>query len=183
MKIETILRSRLLKIPDKFGRPYRVAAVVVPIVEDEILLTRRADTLHSFSGQIAFPGGRPESGETPLETALREFEEETGIPANKLNILGALREEKTRLSDFIIYPVVALLNPPFELHPDPAEVADVFTIPLASLKSCERYHPLLWSIFQCGDRIIWGATYRIIKKLLGVLDEQIPDRKGPENSE
>ncbi len=176
MRIDEILKARLLKIPTAYERPYRVAAVIVPIVENELLLTRRADTLHSFSGQIAFPGGRPEKDESPLETALREFHEETGISPEKLNVLGALRPEKTRLSDFIIYPIVALLNPPFEPNPDPREVAEIFTIPLDSLKKCEKYHPLLWSIFQCEDRIIWGATYRIIKKLLGVLDEEIPDR-------
>ena len=174
IEFEEKLKSRLERIPDNYARNYRIAAVVVPIIWDrelKLLLTRRADTLDSFRGQVAFPGGRPEPGETPLETALREFEEEIGVTRENLDVLGALMVEKTRLSDFMIYPVVGVMDSGLEFKKNPEEVAEIFTVKLGNLKSCEKYHPLLWSIFQCEGHIIWGATYRIIKKLLGALDE------------
>ena len=173
-EFEKILKEHLSEIPEKFDRDYRIAAVVVPIIwgdEPELLLTRRADTLESFRGQIAFPGGRPEPGEAPLETALREFEEEVGISRDNLHVLGALRVEKTRLSDFMIYPIVGVLDSGLTFRKNPEEVAEIFTIRIPDLPTCEKYHPLIWSIFQCGEYTIWGATYRIIKKLLGVFDE------------
>ena len=173
-EFEKILKRHLSQIPEKFERNYRIAAVMVPIIwsgELELLLTRRAETLESFRGQIAFPGGRPEPGEGPLETALREFKEEVGISRENIKILGALRVEKTRLSDFMIYPIVGILDSGMKFRRNPEEVAEIFTIKIRELPPCEKYHPLIWSIFQCGDYIIWGATYRIIKKLLGVFDE------------
>ncbi len=175
-----VLKDHLLPIPKSYGRVYRVSAVVVPIVWSErlkLLLTRRSDTLASFRGQIAFPGGRPEENEGPLQTALREFEEEIGISPKKIEVLGALRVEKTRLSDFFIYPIVALIDNNVSYKINPEEVAEIFTVNIDELKDCEKYHPLLWSIFQCGSHTIWGATYRIIKKLIGVLNEaKIPYR-------
>lgn len=169
-----ILRRHLLQVPDSYDRNYRVSAVVVPIIWAEplkLLLTRRSDTLASFRGQIAFPGGRPVKGESPLQTALREFEEEIGISSINIDVLGALKVEKTRLSDFLIYPIVAFINANLDYTINPDEVAELFTVNIRDIKNCERYHPLLGSIFQCGDHTIWGATYRIIKKLIRVLNE------------
>ncbi len=177
-EFKKLLKEHLLPVPRKYGRDYRVSAVVVPIIWTEplkLLLTRRSDNLATFRGQIAFPGGRPEKGEGPLKTALREFEEEIGVASEKMDVLGALRVEKTRLSDFFIYPIVALIDNNLTYRINLDEVAEIFTVNIRDLKGCEKYHPLLWSIFQCGDHTIWGATYRIIKKLIGVLDEaEIP---------
>jgi len=173
-EFKKLLKEHLLTVPRKYGRNYRVSAVVVPIIWSDplkLLLTRRSDTLASFRGQIAFPGGRPENMEEPLQTALREFEEETGVTSEKIDVIGALKVEKTRLSDFFIYPIVALIDDNLTYRINPDEVAEIFTVNIRDLKGCEKYHPLLWSIFQCGSHTIWGATYRIIKKLIGVLDE------------
>ncbi len=173
-EFKELLKKHLLPIPENFGRSYRVSAVVVPIIWSQplkLLLTRRSDTLESFRGQIAFPGGRPEKGEGPLQTALREFEEEIGVVPEKINVIGALRVEKTRLSDFFIYPIVAVIDDNLTYRINPDEVAEIFTVNIRDLKNCDKYHPLLWSIFQCGSHTIWGATYRIIRKLIGVLDE------------
>ena len=150
------------------------AAVLVPVVVRSVglsmLLTRRTDHLHDHAGQVSFPGGRAEPGETPEETALREAEEEIGLTADRLELLGRLPEYCTA-TGFSITPVVALVRPPFELVLDSFEVADAFEPPLSFLldpanhkrheihyKGCLRQY---WSMPWHGYHI-WGATAGII---------------------
>lgn len=153
------------------------AAVLVPVVVRaeglSMLLTRRTDHLHDHAGQVSFPGGKAEAKETPEETALREAEEEIGLKADRLEILGRLPEYCT-VTGFSIIPVVALVQPPFELVLDRFEVAEAFEPPLSFLldpanhlrheihyKGCLRHY---WAMPWRGYHI-WGATAGMIVTL------------------
>ncbi len=161
------------------------AAVLFPIVLHDaahtVLLTQRTAHLKDHAGQIAFPGGRVEEFDlSPVHTALRETAEEIGLSSQQVNILGFLPEYRTG-TGFRVTPVVATVQPPFDLLPDPFEVAEVFEVPLAFLLDPENhqrhslhYRGALRSYFAMpyGDYFIWGATAGMIRSLserLGLL--------------
>ena len=110
--------------------------MLIPIVlrdEPTVLLTLRTDHLTDHPSQISFPGGRSEPGDDDaVATALREAEEEIGLAADWIEVLGRLPIYTTS-TGFIVTPVVALVSPGFALRPDPFEVAEVFEVPLAWL--------------------------------------------------
>lgn len=154
------------------------AAVLVPIVlrpsSPTLLLTQRTAHLRDHAGQISFPGGRVEAGDTGAAyAALRETREEIGLAERHIEVIGYLPEYRTS-TGFRVSPVVGFVTPPFELHPDPSEVADVFEVPLDFLLdpanhqqremfwrgSLRRYHA-----FPYGDHFIWGATAGMIMSL------------------
>lgn len=154
------------------------AAVLVPIVMHNtgytVLLTQRTAHLRDHAGQISFPGGRVEEEDlSPVHTALRETEEEIGLTREKIEILGFLPEYRTG-TGFRVIPVVALVQPPFELAPDPFEVAEVFEVPLDFLLDPANHQPhslhyrgALRHFFAMpyGDYYIWGATAGMIRSL------------------
>jgi 8-oxo-dGTP pyrophosphatase MutT (NUDIX family) len=117
-------------------RPAAHAAVLLPLVQRAelmVLLTQRTAHLNDHPGQISFPGGRTEPDDAhPRATALRETQEEIGLASRHLEVLGELPTYTTG-TRFIVTPVVALVQPPFELQADPFEVAEVFEVPLAFL--------------------------------------------------
>ncbi len=113
----------------------RAAAVLVPMVArpegTTILLTRRTEHLHHHAGQISFPGGRiEESDASPEDAALRETEEEIGLPRGRVELIGRLGLYRTG-TGFEITPVVGWVTPPFDLAPDRFEVAEVFEVPMS----------------------------------------------------
>jgi 8-oxo-dGTP pyrophosphatase MutT (NUDIX family) len=161
------------------------AAVLFPIVLRDggqtVLLTQRTAHLRDHAGQISFPGGRVETEDlSPSHTALRETEEEIGLSRERIEILGFLPEYRTG-TGFRVTPVVALIEPPFELHLDPFEVAEAFEVPLAFLldpanhqRHSMHYRGALRNYFAMpyGDYFIWGATAGMIRSLserLGLL--------------
>ena len=158
------------------------ASVLFPIVlrpgAPTVLLTQRTAHLKDHPGQISFPGGRAEPEDTsPAHTALREAEEEVGLLPVHIEIAGYLPEYRTS-TGFSVTPVVAVVTPPFELHPDPFEVAEVFEVPLAFLldPANHQQHSLhhrgkLRSYFAMpyGDYFIWGATAGMIMSLYRTL--------------
>ncbi len=163
------------------GRPIRAAAVLVPVVnrsgELVVLFTRRTAHLPDHAGQISFPGGRAEGGESPHETALRETREEIGLDAAQIQILGTLSEYAT-VTGYRVTPVVGLVRPPFELRPDAFEVAEVFEVPLAFLldpanhqrnrlvqDGVERHYYAM----PYGRYYIWGATAGMLMNLYAFL--------------
>lgn len=115
-------------------RPAAVAVVLLPDDEGRacFLLTRRTATLRAHARQWALPGGRTDAGESAAEAALRELEEELGLVLPPESVLGLLDDYGTR-SGFIITPVVAWAGGPVELAPNPAEVANVYRVPLSEL--------------------------------------------------
>lgn len=112
------------------------ASVLVPLVlrrDITVLLTQRTDHLHDHPGQISFPGGRADAADADADaTALREAQEEVGLAATHVEVLGRLPEYTTG-TGFVITPVVALVQPGFTVQADPFEVAEVFEVPLAFL--------------------------------------------------
>ena len=167
------------------NEPLTPAAVLFPIVLRDaghtVLLTQRTAHLRDHAGQISFPGGRVEAHDaTPMDTALRETEEEIGLSRERIEILGFLPEYRTG-TGFRVTPVVALVPPPFDLQPDPFEVAEIFEVPLAFLldpanhqQHSLHYRGALRHYFAMpyGDYFIWGATAGMIRSLterLGLL--------------
>jgi 8-oxo-dGTP pyrophosphatase MutT (NUDIX family) len=116
------------------------AAVVVPLREGprglEILFELRPMHLSQSPGEVSFPGGRLEGGESPREAALRELEEELGVPEERVQVLGRLRTRQRRRGEFI-YPFVCLLDPSARLQPQEAEVEELFGIPVEALLAME----------------------------------------------
>lgn len=160
----------------------RAASVLVPLVERPsgltILLTQRADHLSSHAGQISFPGGRLEMRDNgPLACALRETEEEIGLPRSQMRPLGQLETYITR-TGFQITPFVGALEPPLELQPDPAEVVEVFEVPLSFVlneRNCRlecrelQGRNQYFYVYPYGERYIWGATAGILKNFCELL--------------
>jgi 8-oxo-dGTP pyrophosphatase MutT (NUDIX family) len=155
----------------------RPAAVLVPVVdhlEPTVLLTLRTAVLSSHAGQIAFPGGKIESGDaTPLAAALREAQEEIGLGRNVIEPIGYLDLYLT-FSGFRILPVVARVDPAFTISLNPAEVDDAFEVPLAFLMDVQNHalHSRDWKgvvrryyAMPFGERYIWGVTAGILRNL------------------
>ncbi len=158
----------------------RRAAVLVPLVERPegltVLLTRRTEHLSSHAGQISFPGGRAEElDSSPIETALRESEEEIGLHRRHIQILGVLPDYVTA-SAYRVTPVVGLLAPPFTLAADENEVAEVFEVPLAFLMDGMHHQRMSIELPEGGGRrrfyampyeryFIWGATAGMLRNL------------------
>jgi 8-oxo-dGTP pyrophosphatase MutT (NUDIX family) len=163
----------------------KAAAVLVGVVERpgglQVLLTQRHAGLNSHAGQIAFPGGRIDAGESPLQAALREAEEETGLPPGHVEVVGFLDGYLT-VTGYFVAPVVGLLKGDFPVVPQPGEVDDVFEVPLAFLLDSgnRETHTREWQgltrryfAYPFGDRYIWGATAGMIKNLGDRLNGQI----------
>ena len=162
---------------DKPFRPTRTAAVLVPLLdlpEPEIVFTRRADHLPQHAGQVSFPGGAAEENDSSaVQTALREAQEEIGLPPKAARPIGFLDRMDT-ISDYRVLPVVALVTPPVIWKPDPREVAEVFTVPLAIVLDIEKYESqvferdgqeyLIYTLHWQGYTI-WGATAAMLLNL------------------
>jgi 8-oxo-dGTP pyrophosphatase MutT (NUDIX family) len=162
--------------PARFA-PLRPAAVLLPIVDRpnglSVLLTLRASDLRAHAGQVAFPGGKIDAGETPCEAALREAEEEIGLEARFIDPLGWLDPYLTG-TGFRVAPLVALIEPSFALTLNKLEVDEVFETPFAFLMDAanHRLEEREWQgrrrryyAMPHEGRYIWGATAGILRNL------------------
>ncbi len=170
--------------PDMYepGKALRKAAVLVPLVDRRdgftVLLTRRTDHLHDHAGQVSFPGGGIDPGDADAAAAaLRETEEEVGLPRRHIRLIGRLDTYLVR-TGFEVTPVVGLVTPPFPVVPDEFEVAEVFEVPLSFFlapgnkqresrifRGKRRYY----YAYRYDDYFIWGATAGMIANLAEVL--------------
>jgi 8-oxo-dGTP pyrophosphatase MutT (NUDIX family) len=168
--------DRLAPDPATIARA-RPAAVLTPIVARPqaltVLLTQRAARLRDHSGQIAFPGGKIDAGESARDAALREAREEIGLEARFIEPLGWLDPYLTR-TGYRVAPLAALVDPAFALAINPEEVAEVFEAPFAFLMdpANHRLEERMWRgatrkfyAMPYGERYIWGATAGILRNL------------------
>jgi 8-oxo-dGTP pyrophosphatase MutT (NUDIX family) len=162
----------------------RSAAVLIPMVPRPdglgILLTERTAHLTAHAGQVAFPGGRTEPTDgSPVNTALRETEEEIGLPRAQIEILGTMPSYLTG-SGYVVTPVVGLVDPVHELRPDANEVAEVFEVPLSFLMDPANHQVRLYRWVDGAERsffampwvrpdgrehFIWGVTAAMLRNL------------------
>lgn len=164
------------------GHPLTPAAVLVGLVErpqgPTVLLTQRTAHLTDHAGQISFPGGRIEPTDPdPLHAALREAEEEVGLPPTHVEPVGRLDTYITS-TGFEITPIVGLVRAPFPLNPDPFEVAEVFEVPLGFVLDPANHQRQSreWKgrtrhffVLPYENRYIWGATAAMLVNLAEVL--------------
>jgi len=141
----------------------------------EVLLTRRSWELRHHRGEISFPGGRMDPGETPTDTALREANEEVGLDPDAVSVRGELTHLNTVVSRSYIVPKVATVAEPVELHGRTLEVDRVLWVPLAELTRPDTYRSEVWGygsvertlhFFHLDDETVWGATAAILVDLL-----------------
>ena len=168
------------ELADVLGDGTLVAAsVLVPLCVREtglsVLFTRRVEGLRQHAGQVSFPGGRRDAADADaLATALRESHEEIGLDARAVQALGYLDCFDT-ISGYSVTPVVARIVGEFRARPNPAEVAEVFEVPLAWLRDPDHHRirqvEALGQVrfiheYRFGERLIWGATAGILHNLL-----------------
>ena len=181
------VRRAVADLPDLepyLGPPVKGEAGVLAAVFEEdgeayIILTRRTEFMRSHSHQVAFPGGRAEPGEDPVDAALREAYEEIGLDPTTVEVIGRL----TRLATITnpqgsIHPFVGVIPKRPVFDPNPDEVERVFAIPIAELMEAGAYSEELWGIqetersiyfFEVDDDTIWGATARMLYELLNAI--------------
>ena len=175
------LRRRLLAAPvsDLDPSDDTEAAVLVPLFdagggELHAVFTKRREDLRRHPGEISFPGGRRDHpGEPLLATALREAEEEVGLPPDAVELVGTLAPVRTFVTGYVIYPHVGLIEPGRAWVPSPDEVATVMELPLRALADGYALRPMTRRGFTfetptyvVGEHLIWGATARILGDLL-----------------
>lgn len=189
------VRESLAELPPARRAPFEMpgsqpAAVLVPFHEAageaHLILTKRPDTMPSHRGEIAFPGGRFQPGADAdlRDAALRETEEEIGVPAADIEVVAELDTMATVASRFSITPFVGLLRPEPVLAPDPREVVSVLDVPLSELLDDEVFREERWELtgptpagwgperdraihfFELEGETVWGATARVLVGLL-----------------
>jgi len=160
---------------------HRRAAVLVPLIREadnwSILFSRRADTLSAHGGQVAFPGGVVEDQEALQGAALREAEEEVGIPRGEVELIGRLDDVITN-SGFLVAPFVGIVGPAVSYVIQESEVAEVFEVPLEALMAIDnpevRYVPFRGKdypayFYHYRQYEIWGLTGRMLKAFLDLV--------------
>lgn len=157
----------------------RLSAVLVLLAAGvdgpEVLLTRRSMSLRNHRGEISFPGGRVDPGESPLEAALREAHEEVGLEPTLPHVVGELPHINTIVSRSYIVPIVATIDRPVALAAQTSEVDRVLWTPIADLTTPGTYRTEQWGtvpmdrtlhFFELDDETVWGATALMLVELL-----------------
>ncbi len=168
------------------------AAVLVPIYykqgEYYVLFTRRTEIVKDHKGQVSFPGGACEKQDgTLLNTALRECAEEIGLAAEAVELLGELDDFPTTTSGYIISPFVATIPWPYSFKVDPTEVEEIFEVPISALLDKDYLHEetsildgqvTTTYFYHYQEKVIWGATARILNQFLDIFAPVMKDKGG-----
>jgi 8-oxo-dGTP pyrophosphatase MutT (NUDIX family) len=146
-------------------------------------LTKRPDYMGTHGGQISLPGGKAEPGETRIETALREAEEEIGVPASHIEVLGALTEFFVIPSNILVTPVVGYLNVSPDFKPDSKEVKKILIGSIEDLLQADAVRtkeimagnmfPMLAPHFEIENEIVWGATAMMLNEFRTIVQELV----------
>lgn len=163
----------------------RLAAVLVPLIEDAepaLIFTVRAAGLSRHAGEISFPGGIVDPGESSAEAALREAHEEIGLDPSALEVLGALPPVHTHVSGILVVPFVAALAAAPSITASEAEIEEVLVFSVARLGAAERPMELarpeggVWRgwAYELDGHTIWGATGWMLHTLLDVMRKETP---------
>lgn len=165
----------------------RLSAVLIALVDGddgaEVLLTRRARHLRNHRGEISFPGGRVEPGESVVDGALREAEEEVMLARSLVDVVGELDHLETVVSQSYIVPVIGCLDRRPELRPGTDEVDRILFVSLGDLRRPDTYREEWWGappterpihFFELDDETVWGATARMLVQLLAVVHGVAP---------
>jgi 8-oxo-dGTP pyrophosphatase MutT (NUDIX family) len=185
-ELVALTRARLAAHPRRVVPPGPLvrAAVLIPIVdhagEPYLVFAKRTEHVGSHKGQIAFPGGvlgRYDASE--LDAALRECEEEVALPREVVDVLGALDDAETFATQFVITPYVGLVREAVAWQPDGMEIEKVIEVPYVELANRDAFRVEQWErdgivrpvhFFDWDGEMIWGATARILRQYLDVLD-------------
>jgi 8-oxo-dGTP pyrophosphatase MutT (NUDIX family) len=164
------------------------SAVLLPLYQRQgqfhLLFIKRTEKVKEHKGQISFPGGSRDEGETLLDTALRECHEEIGLRTEDAEVLGELDDEVTTTSSYIVSPFVALIPWPYHFRMNQEEVAEIIEIPVSSLldKKCLRKNreilngkPIDSYAYHYQGKVIWGATARILSRFLEIFTRAMLD--------
>jgi len=160
----------------------KVSAVLVPIFlkagQYHLLFIQRTERVREHKGQISFPGGAYEKDDRILlNTALREAEEEIGLAPGDVDVLGELDDVPTASSNYVISPFVGAIPYPYKFQLDKWETEELIEVPIASLLDTDCYSESIVKLngleidtgfYKCGDKIIWGATSKILKQFLEI---------------
>ncbi len=183
-ELVTLTRERLAARRRRVVEPGPLvrAAVLVPLVErggPHVIFAKRTDRVGTHRGQISFPGGTIDPADpSPLDAALRESEEEVGLPRAAVEPLGALDDTETFATQFVITPWVGVVREPVVWRPDGEEIEEVIEVPFASLVERANFRVEHWErdgvvrpvyFYDWGGEVIWGATARIVKHYLDLV--------------
>ena len=190
LSVDTLVARTRARLP---GRARRVvppgalirAAVLVPIVdhgEAFLVFAQRTEDVAHHAGQISFPGGRVDPRDADdLQAALREAEEETGLSPALVEALGTLDDTETVATQFVITPWVGVVREPVVWRPDGREIAKVIEVPVAALLARGCFRVESWRrdgvrrdvyFYDYQDVTIWGATARILKQYLDLIEPE-----------
>jgi 8-oxo-dGTP pyrophosphatase MutT (NUDIX family) len=167
------------------------SAVLIPIYKKEgqyhIVFIKRTETVKVHKGQISFPGGNRDTDDrTLLDTALREASEEIGLRLKDVEVLGELDDEITTTSNYIVTPFVALIPWPYRFSKNKDEVDEIIEVPIPALldKDClkadiETLDGIVVDscTYHYRGKVIWGATARILNKLLDIVIQAMPEKQ------
>jgi 8-oxo-dGTP pyrophosphatase MutT (NUDIX family) len=159
----------------------RASAVLVPIFDGpsgpEVVLTRRSQVLTSHKGEVSFPGGRVDAGETFIQAAIREAYEEINLEPSHVQVIGEMNSLSTYVSNSHIVPVLAYLETPPSMTAVNAEVDRVFSVALTELVRDDTYVEEHWGtppnqhqihFFHLDDETVWGATGKMLHQLINI---------------
>ena len=173
-QIEKILRHHKKK--KITGENLKASAVLILLFYNQgqyhVLFTERSDEVNFHKGQVCFPGGTQEPSDSSLlQTALRETEEEIGLEAKDVEILGELDDSIALTSNYVISPFVAFIQYPHSLKTNGREVKGAFFVPLSFLMDEANFKQDSYA-YEYEDHIIWGATAMILRQFIDLLKSE-----------